>query len=65
MTGALAAVGKEASQSPLDETTAWDDEQARRSRPLLARGRRSLGRFARTGGALLRRTKRSPAGNDF
>jgi hypothetical protein len=31
MTGAPAAVGKQATQSPLDETTAWDDQQKRDS----------------------------------
>ena len=28
MTGAPAAVGKQASQSPMDETTAWDEDEA-------------------------------------
>jgi hypothetical protein len=36
-----------------------DEQRERRSRPPLSRGRRSLGRLARIGGALLPRTNRS------
>jgi hypothetical protein len=46
-----------ARRSPSHALLPWTTEQKRRSRPLLARGSRSLGRLARMGGALLRRTE--------